>query len=262
MLNDSANLAFTAENTSYIGIGGCGCNIVDGLLTKMPAEGQSNNYYILDDSEIMESCDHDDRASKTDRNTLLTAEDICNWIQENIQTKTVVLLCGLGRIKTGWYVYNFAEQAKKLGKMVAVVCVMPFKFESIKWQENARYTWAVLQSDIDVDLAMSFNNDLLHEMKWKGKASESLSYAPVVIGGAFSSVHNRAEEGKLSFPERYIIGLERPEGYKESDEYRIEDPNHPEVDFKLYKVGTAKQSGSRTLDYLRVDNVRNLDDAI
>lgn len=120
------------EDISLIGIGGCGCNMVNRQMEKEVCD----NLFAVDikkeSPDKMESlvfC-----KIEKERKLLVTEDnglaDIKNWMESHIQTNKVLLMCALGGSSGNRLVTILAKAAYELEKEVYVLTYLPFHFES------------------------------------------------------------------------------------------------------------------------------------
>ena len=156
--NKSTNDIFYAgfyKDTAVIGMGGCGCNIVNRNLEKQSYKRKFVAHY---NQSALECCKVGAENKKLLYDTT-SVDDIFMWMKENVKEQNVLLLCGLGGISSS-YISMFAKAAKQLDKKVIVFSFLPFSFEDPKRKDSAKKHFDEIMNDFDnIDYFMYLKND-------------------------------------------------------------------------------------------------------
>lgn len=148
-------------SVSVIGIGGCGCNMVNRLLADSKNCDLQKKCYAVGIREYLKKCDVLNK-NKLDIENNNDREFIGEWIKNSICTDGVILLCGLGGKIGNEYVQLLAKESKKLNKFVVIGCYLPFGFENSRYVKS-KITLRKLIDDKEIDLIISFKNDLIEQ---------------------------------------------------------------------------------------------------
>lgn len=194
------------ENMTFIGIGGCGSNTV----FKCMKNNADIKAFIVDRKMGAETkrgleklgINDPDHSSVFFPCNSLNFIKISEWLEDNVTTEKVAIVCGLGGSYASAMVTVIAEEAKNLSKEVFVLCFTPFRFEAKIRHSTAKETLVKLLSNKSVDyFAYMPNDELLACMSRTISFPDAQKCADSII------LYVLGEMLKKNCPERSKIGI-------------------------------------------------------
>lgn len=167
------------NNFSVIGLGGCGCNLVN----RYENIESERLYGISDKATCLSLCKADE-----ENKMLLDEQADLETFLGKIPSELLIFVSGLGGSNSK-YLSRIISVAKRANKKVIVLGYLPFRFEARQRRNDAHKMWDMLINSDEIDRVIFFNNNqLLNLATRETSVSEALALADVISREVINSI--------------------------------------------------------------------------